>query len=95
MESITVVSLLDVIGELFSDEISIAVSNTSEYIYYRPSKRIDLKIRPGDRVKEGTIAYKALGTQQRVSEFIDAMYSVFRTTAWRFHFCMKESLKAA
>ncbi|MBG9586234.1 LytR family transcriptional regulator [Cytobacillus firmus] len=71
MESITVVSLLDVIGELFSDEISIAVSNTSEYIYYRPSKRIDLKIRPGDMVKEGTIAYKALGTQQRVSEFID------------------------
>lgn len=71
MESITVVSLLDVIGELFSDEISIAVSNTSEYIYYRPSKRIDLKIRPGDRVKEGTITYKALGTQQRVSEFID------------------------
>lgn len=71
MESITVVSLLDVIGELFSDEISIAVSNTSEYIYYRPSKRIDLKIRPGDMVKEGTIAYKALGAQQRVSEFID------------------------
>ncbi|KON89906.1 LytR family transcriptional regulator [Sporosarcina globispora] len=71
MESITVVSLLDVIGELFSDEISIAVSNRSEYIYYRPSKRIDLKIRPGDMVKEGTIAHKALGTQQRVSEFID------------------------
>jgi LytTr DNA-binding domain len=71
VESITVVSLLDVIGELFSDEISIAVSNKIEYIYYRPSKRIDLKIRPGDRVKEGTIAYKALGTQQRVSEFID------------------------
>lgn len=71
VESITVVSLLDVIGELFSDEISIAVSNTSEYIYYRPSKRIDLKIGPGDMVKEGTIAYKALGTQQRVSEFID------------------------
>ena len=71
VESITVVSLLDVIGELFSDEISIAVSNTSEYIYYRPSKRIDLKIRPGDMVKEGTIAYKALGAQQRVSEFID------------------------
>ncbi|CAM3396165.1 LytTR family DNA-binding domain-containing protein [Cytobacillus oceanisediminis] len=71
MESITVVSLLDVIGELFSDEISIAVSNTNEYIYYRPSKRIDLKIRPGDIVKEGTIAHKALRTQQRVSEFID------------------------
>jgi hypothetical protein len=71
MESITVVSLLDVIGELFSDEISIAVSNTKEYIYYRPSKRIDLKIRPGDSLKEGTIAYKAVATQQKVSEFIN------------------------
>jgi hypothetical protein len=71
MESITVVSLLDVISELFSDEISIAVSNTNEYIYYRPSKRIDLKIRRGDPLKEGTIAYKAVNTGQKVSEFID------------------------
>jgi DNA-binding LytR/AlgR family response regulator len=71
MESITVVSLLDVIGELFSDEISIAVSNTKQYIYYRPSKRIDLKIRPGDILKEGTIAHKALITKQKVSEFIN------------------------
>lgn len=65
------VSLLNVIGELFSDEISIAVSNTKEYIYFRPSKRIDLKIKPGDPIKEGTIAYKALSTKQKVSEFID------------------------
>jgi DNA-binding LytR/AlgR family response regulator len=71
MESITVVSLLDVISELFSDEISIAVSNTTEYIYYRPSKRIDLKIRQGDPLKEGTIAHKAISSKQKVSEFIN------------------------
>ncbi|MCM3568600.1 LytTR family DNA-binding domain-containing protein [Neobacillus mesonae] len=71
MESITVVSLLDVISELFSEEISIAVSNTNEYIYYRPSKRVDLKIRRGDVLKEGTIAYKAVHSGQKVSEFID------------------------
>ena len=71
MERFTQGSLLDVMGELFSDEISIAVSNTKEYIYYRPSKRIDLKIRPGDPVKEGTIAHKALTTNQKASEFID------------------------
>ncbi|MGK7376846.1 LytTR family DNA-binding domain-containing protein [Planococcus sp. 1R117A] len=64
-------SLLDVIGKLFSDEISIAVSNTKEYIYYRPSKRIDLKIQEGDPVIEGTIAFKALATRQKASEFID------------------------
>lgn len=71
MKDLSIVALLDVIGELFSEEISIAVSNTEEYIYYRPSKRIDLKITPGDSVKEGTIAYKALHSKQKVSEFID------------------------
>src|SRR5699024_7266379 len=35
------------------------------------SKRIDLKINPGDPVVEGTIAYKALNSEQKVSEFID------------------------
>lgn len=71
MDRLTFGSLLDVIGELFSDEISIAVSDTSEYIYYRPSKRIDLKIKTGDPVVEGTIAHKAISTGQKVSEFID------------------------
>ncbi|WP_077211837.1 LytTR family DNA-binding domain-containing protein [Bacillus dakarensis] len=71
MKQLSITSLLDVIGELFSDEISLAVSNTSEYIYYRPSKRIDLKIKPGDPVKKGTIAHKALTSKQKVSEFID------------------------
>ena len=35
MEDRTLGLLLDVVGELFSDEISIAVSNTKEYIYYQ------------------------------------------------------------
>lgn len=71
MERISIHSLLDVVGELFSDEISIAVSNTKEYIYYRPSKRVDLKINPGDPLKEGTIAFKAVTTGQKTSEFIN------------------------
>lgn len=71
MERFDLGPLLDVMGELFSDEISIAVSNTKEYIYYRPSKRVDLKIKPGDPVKEGTIALKALQTKQKASEFIN------------------------
>lgn len=71
MEKITPGPLLDVMGELFSDEVSIAVSNMEEYTYYRPSKRIDLKIKPGDKVREGTIAYKALNSGQKASEFIN------------------------
>ncbi len=71
MNSVSMVSLLDIIGELFSDEISLAVSNTNEYVYYRSSKRVDLKIKPGDPLREGTIAYKAIATEQKVSEFIN------------------------
>lgn len=71
MKDLSIVGLLDVIGELFSDEISIAVSDKEKYIYYRPSKRIDLKITPGDPVVEGTIAYKAMNGNQKVSEFND------------------------
>lgn len=71
MENFALEPLLNVMGELFSDEVSIAVSNLSEYTFYRPSKRIDLKIQPGDAVKEGTIAHKALTTGQKASEFID------------------------
>ncbi len=71
MEDRTLGLLLDVVGELFSDEISIAVSNTKEYIYYRPSKRIDLKISVGDPIKEGTIAHKAMVMNQKTSEFIN------------------------
>ena len=71
MEKLSIISLLDVIGELFSDEVSIAVSTIDEYIYYRPSKRIDLKIKPGDKVKEGSIAQKATTSKQKVSEFVN------------------------
>ncbi len=77
MEKLNLDSLLDVMGELFSDEVSIAVANTKEYIYYRSSKRIDLKINPGDPIKEGTAAYKAIKEKQKISEFINrSMFGV-------------------
>src|SRR5699024_11005656 len=71
MQNLSTVSLLDVMGELFSDEVSIGVTNEHSYIYFRPSKRIDLKIKPGDPIKEGTLAYKAITSEQKVSEFIN------------------------
>lgn len=71
MENLSVDSLINVICELLSDETSFAVSTETEYTYYHPSKRIDLKINPGDPVKEGTITHKALIRKQKVSEFIN------------------------
>ena len=78
MEDKTLGLLLDVVGELFSDEISIAVSNTKEYIYYRPSKRIDLKISVGDTIKEGTIPYHGMAVpfsnNGKLEGFVTAIY---------------------
>lgn len=71
MKQLSMGSLLDVMGELFSDEISIAVTDMEEYVYYRPSKRIDLKIVQGDPLKDGTLAYKAIAQNQKVSEFMN------------------------
>jgi hypothetical protein len=71
MEQFKIDSIFEAMGELFSDETSFAVSNTTEYIYYRPSQRIDLKIKKGDPIKEGTITHKALAGKQKISEFID------------------------
>lgn len=70
MENFSLGSLLEIIGELFSDEISIAVSTKETYIYYRPSKRIDLKIMDGDLVKKESLAYQAMDSGQKMSEFI-------------------------
>ncbi|MGM8216413.1 LytTR family DNA-binding domain-containing protein [Bacillaceae bacterium W0354] len=71
MKPLKMETLIDVIGELLSDETSIVLSNKSEYVYYRPSKRVDLKIKPGDPIPEGTITHKALQLRQKVSEYID------------------------
>jgi hypothetical protein len=62
---------MEAVGELFADETSLAVSNTKEYVYYRPSRRVDLKIRKGDPIKEGTITQKALANKRKIAEFID------------------------
>ena len=71
MYQLSLGTLLDVMGEVFSDEVSIAVTNMEEYIYYRPSKRIDLKSVPGGHLKKGTLAYKAIAQNQKVSEFMN------------------------
>ncbi|WEG12888.1 LytTR family DNA-binding domain-containing protein [Pullulanibacillus sp. KACC 23026] len=71
MKDLSINTILECMGELFSDELSIAVADTKEYIFYKPSKRIDLRIKPGQPIKEGTMAYKAIHSGQKVSEFID------------------------
>ncbi|MBA4535740.1 LytTR family transcriptional regulator DNA-binding domain-containing protein [Bacillus aquiflavi] len=71
MDQFTVSSIMQVIGEIVPKDTSIAVSDHKNYIYYQPSKKIDLKIKPGDQIKEGTATHKALTIRQKISEYID------------------------
>lgn len=71
MDTKSINEIMKVIQEFFPEQASIAISNTNEYVYYQPSKRIDLKILPGDPIKEGTATHKALLYGQKVNEFID------------------------
>src|SRR5699024_3465170 len=77
------------------DEISIVVANTKEYIYYRPSKRIDLKIKPGDVVKKNSIAYRALEAKQKVSEFNNRDVFGNPIKEWQFLFMTVENFWVA
>ena len=64
--------IMNVIKEFFPENTSIAISDTKEYIYYQPSKLVDLKIKPGDPIKEGSAAYKAIQYGKKINNFIES-----------------------
>jgi len=72
LDTTSIKGIMNVIHEFFPENASIAISNTIEYVFYQPSKKIDLKIVPGDLIKEGTATQKALLYGQKVNEYIDS-----------------------
>jgi two-component system, LytTR family, response regulator LytT len=72
MDPTTVASIMQAVQDLVPTHASIAITDARRYLYYQPSKVIDLKIQPGDEIKEGTATHKALVTQSKISEYIDS-----------------------
>lgn len=48
---------------------SVAVADTESFVYYKPSLDIDLKIKPGDSLRNETVTYQAIREGKRVKEF--------------------------
>lgn len=72
MDRFSVKSVLNIIGEFIpKEDMSIAVADEKQFIYYQPSKRIDLKIKPGDVINDDTVTYKALSVQKKISEHVE------------------------
>lgn len=75
MENSSVLSIMKAISDVFPQETSIAIADKSKFIYYQPSRAIDLKIKPGDDIHEGTLTRKALSRKQKIEQLLD--HSVF------------------
>lgn len=77
MDQSSVLSIVQAISQAFPQEASIAISDESKFIYYQPSRMIDLKIRPGDEVVEGTLTRKALLDKQKLAQYLeDSVFGV-------------------
>jgi two-component system LytT family response regulator len=72
MEKTLVPEVLQMIGEVIPEGVSIAISDDSRYIYYQPSASIDLKIKPGDAVREGSATYRALVARRKVAQYVES-----------------------
>lgn len=70
MEKLTADSIMNVLGEIVPPDTSIAVANSKQFIYYQPSRKVNLNIRPGENIHEDTVTYKALAHQRKTSEYI-------------------------
>lgn len=70
MDRMRIESLLSVMSQLFSEEVSLSITDEKQYLYYQPSKRVDLKIKPGQPLKPGTLGYRAVNENQKISDFI-------------------------
>ncbi|UOF92105.1 LytTR family transcriptional regulator DNA-binding domain-containing protein [Fodinisporobacter ferrooxydans] len=64
--------VLQSLNEFFPKDTSIALSDEKQYVIYRPSPAIDLKIAPGQPVKMGSIAQQTLLERQKIMSHVPA-----------------------
>lgn len=71
MDLAAVQSVIQTLSGAIPQEVSIAVADRSRFIFYQPSRSIDLKIKPGDEIQEGTLTRLALKKRMRLSQYLD------------------------
>lgn len=58
-------------------DAAIAIADHSRFIYYQPGESIDIRIKPGEKLREGTVSLQALMYRKTVSTLVDERKSVF------------------
>ena len=72
MEDTLVPEVLQMIGEVVPEGVSVAISDGSKYLYYQPSSTVDLKIVPGDQVPIGSATHRALNEMGKVGHQVES-----------------------
>lgn len=72
MNALSTDTLLQTFLSIFPSETSVAVSDSHQFIYYQPSKVINLNIKPGDKIRKGSATYQALNLKKKIFTFIDS-----------------------
>ncbi|AOH53193.1 LytTR family DNA-binding domain-containing protein [Peribacillus muralis] len=72
MDQFTVESVLNIIREFVPKGASISVADSEKYIYYQPSKQVDLRIKPGDLISENTATYQALSIRKKIGVQVES-----------------------
>lgn len=56
---------MPVVAKVFNDDIGVAVTDTEKYLFYQPSRTLDLKIPAGTMLKPGTAVVRAIEEKRR------------------------------
>jgi two-component system LytT family response regulator len=71
MELQTLSKVVQMISNGLQNDAAIAIADRRQFIYYQPGKSIDLPIRPGDALREGTVSLQAVQAKEDVSTLVD------------------------
>ncbi len=72
MDQFTVSGIMEVMREFFPSNTAVAISSREKFIYYQPSRLVDLHIHAGDPIKKGSVTHQALTEKHQVSMYIDS-----------------------
>ncbi|MGV3487073.1 MAG: LytTR family DNA-binding domain-containing protein [Tuberibacillus sp.] len=70
MELETLSKVVQIISRGVQNEAAIAISDRRRFIYYQPGKSINLPIRPGEPLREGTVSLETIRAQEDISTLV-------------------------
>ncbi|SHN63418.1 methyl-accepting chemotaxis protein [Desulfitobacterium chlororespirans] len=71
------VSVLKNLSDMLMYDVGVCVSNLDEVLFYKPALTLDLKVKPGDRIRSGSALFRAVHEKRRVVIQMDSsLYGV-------------------